>query len=116
MAVKNTSIDLKKVKFGKNGLVPVIAQDYESGEVLMLAYANKEALEATLETRKVVFYSRSKKRLWLKGESSENYLHVVRVVADCDYDSLLIEARPAGPTCHTGAYSCFHNVLMEVDS
>lgn len=107
---------LDKLDFEKlGGLMPAIVVDASNNQLLMQGFMNQEALEATLETRKVVFYSRSKKRLWLKGESSENYLHVVRVVADCDYDSLLIAARPAGPTCHTGAYSCFHNVLMEVD-
>ncbi|MBG9985075.1 phosphoribosyl-AMP cyclohydrolase [Aerococcaceae bacterium DSM 111022] len=108
---------LDKLDFEKlGGLMPAIVVDASNNQLLMQGFMNQEALEATLEAREVVFYSRSKKRLWLKGESSENYLHVVRVVADCDYDSLLIEARPAGPTCHTGAYSCFHNVLMEVDS
>ena len=91
----------------KNGLLPVIVQDAETGKVLMLGYMNQEALDITLKTDIVTFYSRSKKRLWKKGETSGNTLHFVSAYADCDGDALLIQAVPAGPTCHTGSRSCF---------
>ena len=90
-----------------NGLVPAIVQDSEDGTVLMVGFMNREALERTLAERQVIFWSRSKSRLWKKGETSGNVLHVVSIDADCDADSLLILARPAGPTCHTGERSCF---------
>ena len=97
------------VDFGKGqGLVPVIIQDDDTGEVLMLAYMNAEALERTLESRQVWFYSRSRAELWHKGETSGNYLNVRRVLIDCDEDSLLIRVQPMGPACHTGERSCFH--------
>ncbi len=94
-------------KFPDN-LVPVIVQDAASLKVLMLGYMNQEALEKTRETSKVTFFSRSKKRLWTKGETSENYLFVNDILLDCDRDTLLIKATPAGPTCHTGADTCFN--------
>jgi phosphoribosyl-ATP pyrophosphohydrolase/phosphoribosyl-AMP cyclohydrolase len=90
-----------------DGLVPAIVQDARSAQVLMLGYMNREALEATLASRRVTFFSRSKNRLWTKGESSGHFLDVVSVQADCDNDTLLITANPHGPTCHTGATSCF---------
>jgi len=90
-----------------NGLIPVIVQHELSLEVLMLGYMNQEALDATLKTGKVTFYSRSKQRLWTKGESSGNYLELVSYAPDCDKDSLLIKALPKGPTCHLGTDSCF---------
>ncbi len=97
------------VDFDKGqGLVPVIVQDDETHEVLMLAYMNKEALERTLESRQVWFYSRSRQELWHKGATSGNYLNVRRIFIDCDDDTLLIRAQPLGPACHTGERSCFH--------
>ncbi|HLW29488.1 MAG TPA: bifunctional phosphoribosyl-AMP cyclohydrolase/phosphoribosyl-ATP diphosphatase HisIE [Brumimicrobium sp.] len=90
-----------------NGLVPVVIQDNNTLQVLMLGYMNKEAFEKTKSEKRVTFFSRSKNRLWTKGESSENYLEVVDIQIDCDQDSLLIKAIPAGPTCHTGTTSCF---------
>lgn len=95
--------------FNKNpdGLIPAIIQHYATKQVLMLAYMNEEALQKTREENRVTFYSRSKKRLWTKGESSGNFLEVKSIVADCDKDTLLIKAEPVGPTCHTGEYSCF---------
>lgn len=90
-----------------NGLVPVIAQDSRTLQVLMLGYMNKEAYERTIESGKVTFYSRSKERLWVKGESSGNFLNVVHINEDCDQDALLIKVIPIGPTCHTGSTSCF---------
>ena len=96
------------IDFNKgDGLVPVIIQNAQTMQVLMLGYMNKEALDQTIETKKVTFYSRSKKRLWMKGESSGNILSVIDIKMDCDHDSLLIFANPKGPTCHTGSTSCF---------
>ncbi|BAO54306.1 bifunctional phosphoribosyl-AMP cyclohydrolase/phosphoribosyl-ATP diphosphatase HisIE [Nonlabens marinus] len=92
---------------GENGLLPVIVQDATNKQVLMLGYMNEEAFEKTTSEKRVTFYSRSKKRLWTKGESSENYLDVVSISTDCDSDSILIQANPQGPTCHTGKTSCF---------
>ncbi|MFQ1021971.1 bifunctional phosphoribosyl-AMP cyclohydrolase/phosphoribosyl-ATP diphosphatase HisIE [Avibacterium paragallinarum] len=98
------SIDWQKV----NGLLPVIVQNATTCEVLMLGYMNAEALEKTLAERKVTFYSRTKQRLWTKGETSGHFLNVVDMSLDCDNDTLLILADPIGETCHTGAESCFH--------
>lgn len=92
-----------------DNLLPAIVQDARSGKVLMQGYMNPEALEATLDSKKVTFYSRSKSRLWQKGESSGNTLNLVSVSADCDNDALLVLAHPVGPTCHTGAESCWFN-------
>ncbi len=103
-------INLEKINFKKlNGLVPAIIIDNSNNNVLMLGYMNKEAVEQTLEEGKVVFYSRTKQKLWMKGETSGNYLNVVSINTDCDNDTLLIYANPVGPTCHTGTYSCFSN-------
>jgi len=90
-----------------NGLVPVIIQDSITAQVLMLGYMNEEAYEKTIETKLVTFYSRSKKRLWTKGEESGNLLNLISISQDCDNDSLLILANPIGPTCHKGYTSCF---------
>lgn len=96
------------IDFSKgNGLVPVIIQDNNTLQVLMLGYMNKEAFEKTRADNKVTFYSRSKNRLWTKGEESGNYLEVISIQTDCDNDTILIKAKPAGPTCHTGSTSCF---------
>ena len=96
------------IDFNKgHGLVPVIIQNAQTMQVLMLGYMNKEAFDQTIKTKKVTFYSRSKKRLWMKGESSGNILSVIDIKMDCDHDSLLIFANPKGPTCHTGSTSCF---------
>jgi len=104
-------INLNKINFEKlNGLVPAIIVDESSNQVLMLGFMNKEALSQTMEKQKVVFYSRTKNRLWLKGETSKNYLNVVTIVSDCDEDTLLIFANPEGSTCHTGLYSCFAEI------
>lgn len=91
----------------RDGLVPAIVQDADSGGVLMLGYMNSGALQATLERRRVVFWSRSRKRLWEKGETSGHTLDLVDVLADCDQDTLLVLARPHGPVCHTGCRTCF---------
>lgn len=92
------------------GLLPVVVQHAVSGEVLMLGYMNGEALRMTQETGKVTFYSRTKQRLWTKGETSGNFLNVVSITPDCDNDTLLVMANPIGPTCHKGTSSCFGNV------
>ncbi len=90
------------------GLIPAIIQDAQTRKVLMLGYMNEEAYMKTLAEKRVTFFSRSKNRLWTKGETSENYLDVVDVAVDCDQDTILIQANPAGPTCHTGADTCFN--------
>ena len=91
-----------------NGLVPCVVQDSKTLKVLMLGFMNEEALKKTQHEKRVTFYSRSKKRLWTKGESSGNYLEVVEILEDCDNDTLLIKAIPQGPVCHTGADTCFN--------
>jgi phosphoribosyl-ATP pyrophosphohydrolase/phosphoribosyl-AMP cyclohydrolase len=98
-----------EVNFGKSsdGLVPAIVQDADTKKVLMLGYMNQEALEKTKDGGKVVFYSRSKRRLWTKGEESGNFLLVRHIAVDCDQDTLLIKAEPLGPVCHTGADTCW---------
>jgi phosphoribosyl-ATP pyrophosphohydrolase/phosphoribosyl-AMP cyclohydrolase len=97
-----------KIDFNKeNGLVPVIIQDAKSAQVLMLGYMNEEALEKTKAEKRVTFFSRSKNRLWTKGETSGNFLNVVDLQIDCDQDTILIKANAVGPTCHTGSVSCF---------
>ena len=102
-------IDIESLDFKKgDGLIPAIIQDADNFQVLMLGYMNKEALQQTLEEEHVTFYSRSKERLWTKGETSGNFLELVDIQEDCDNDTLLILAKPHGPTCHTGEQSCFH--------
>ena len=93
--------------FQKSDLIPVIIQDADSKEVLMLGFTNKEAVELTLKTKTAWFWSRSRQTLWNKGESSGHYLHVKAIFTDCDTDTLLYLCRPDGPACHTGADSCF---------
>lgn len=105
-------IDVSKINFEKlNGLVPAIVVDNKTDKVLMLGFMNQESLKKTIEIGKATFYSRSKKSLWTKGETSGNFLLVKEIITDCDNDSLLICADPVGPVCHTGNYSCFsiHN-------
>lgn len=97
-----------EIDFSKgSGLVPVIIQDDKTSAVLMLGYMNKEAYDKTMEDKIVTFWSRSKERLWRKGETSGNFLHLVSSHVDCDSDTLLLRIKPQGPTCHTGSYSCF---------
>jgi len=96
------------IDFNKtNGIVPVIIQNYQNQQVLMLGYMNEEAFAKTQEEGKVTFFSRSKNRLWTKGETSGNFLFVKDILIDCDYDTILIKADPVGPTCHTGSTTCF---------
>lgn len=104
-----------------NGLVPVIIQDEQTLEVLMLGYMNEEAYQKTKQEQKVTFFSRTKNRLWTKGEESGNFLHVKSISIDCDNDTLLIKAKPVGPTCHTGSRSCFktdfnQNFIFELEN
>jgi phosphoribosyl-ATP pyrophosphohydrolase/phosphoribosyl-AMP cyclohydrolase len=93
-----------------DGLLPAVVQHARTGKVLMLGYMNAAALRVTLDSKRVTFFSRSKNRLWTKGETSGNFLHVVALGADCDNDSLLVQADPDGPTCHNGSESCFGDV------
>lgn len=103
-----TEVEPDALDWSKNGgLLPAICQDALSGEVLMLAYMNREALDATREQGQAVFYSRSKQRLWRKGETSGNVLEIESIAADCDADTLLLRVRPQGPACHLGTRSCF---------
>ena len=102
----NTSIDISMIHFDEKGLVPAIVQE-ENGEVLMLAYMNEESLKKTLETGFTWFYSRSRKKLWRKGETSGNVQQVKEISYDCDGDTLLVRVHQAGVACHTGTYSCF---------
>ena len=106
-------IELDSIKYDEKGLVPVVVQAEDSKEVLMLGYMNKESLQKTIETKKAWFYSRKRKKLWQKGETSGNYLEVKDILYDCDEDTLLIKVIPKGPTCHTGNYSCFYRKLLE---
>ena len=101
-------IDIDAIDWTKgDGLVPAIIQDVASGQVLMLGYMDRAALDATLSSGKVTFFSRSKNRLWVKGETSGHWLDFVSAEMDCDNDALLVQASPQGPTCHTGSVSCF---------
>jgi len=95
------------IKFDNTGLVPIIIQDYLNLKVLMLGYMNQEALTKTLEEKKVTFFSRSKNRLWTKGETSGNFLELINWKLDCDQDTILIQAKALGPTCHNGTTTCF---------
>jgi phosphoribosyl-AMP cyclohydrolase / phosphoribosyl-ATP pyrophosphohydrolase len=97
-----------KINFSKtDGLVPCIVQDFKTRQVLMLGFMNEEAYQKTLREKRVTFFSRSKQRLWTKGETSGNFLDVVDVLIDCDQDTILIKANPVGPVCHTGSDTCF---------
>ena len=102
-------IDIEKLKFDKDGLIPAIVVDTVTKKVLTLAYMNKESLKITMEKNLTCFWSRSRQELWLKGETSGNYQHVVSITADCDFDALVIEVEKDGPACHLGTDSCFHN-------
>ncbi|WP_010134788.1 bifunctional phosphoribosyl-AMP cyclohydrolase/phosphoribosyl-ATP diphosphatase HisIE [Ochrovirga pacifica] len=102
-----------EIKFDENGLAPAIIQDAETKNVLMLGYMNQEAFDKTLEINKVTFFSRSKQRLWTKGEESGNFLELVSIKNDCDKDTLLIQVKPKGPTCHKGDDTCWAGVNHE---
>ena len=104
---------MEDLNFNEKALIPAIIQDDETNQVLMLGYMNKEALEKTLEGPDVWFYSRSRQEMWHKGETSGNYLKVRSVMKDCENNSLLVRAKPMGPTCHTGNVTCFYREYSE---
>ena len=106
---------IKNIKFNKNGLIPAIAQDADSGEVLMLGYMNEEALRRTLASGEAWFYSRSRKELWHKGETSGSSIKVHSIWKDCDSDTILIKGKASGPVCHTGNATCFFQQLTKQD-
>jgi len=108
MSEGSTVALFKEIKKNSDGLVPVIVQDDESGEVLMLAYMNEEALEKTIQLGKTYFYSRSRNKLWCKGESSGHTQEVLKIYIDCDHDTLLVRVKQNVAACHTGYYSCFY--------
>ena len=109
-------LNIDKLKFDDNGLIPAIIIDYYTKEVLTLAYMNKESLEISLKEGKTCFYSRSRKELWRKGETSKNYQHIQNIKSDCDNDALVIEVIKDGPACHTGAESCFINEVYQKEN
>ncbi len=108
-------LDIKQLKFDDNGLIPAILVDSVSKEVLMMAYMNEESLKITMEKKLACFYSRSRKEIWLKGETSGNYQKVVSITADCDSDALVVVVEPMGPACHKGTKSCFNYPVFEND-
>ena len=104
---------IEKLKFDDKGLIPAIVTDADTGKVLTLAYMNKESLKISMEKGLTCFYSRSRQELWLKGETSGNYQHIVSITADCDFDALNVVVRKDGPACHTGTDSCFNTTIFE---
>src|SRR5450432_1712240 len=114
---KNYADVIRRIDFSKSGsgLGPVIVQDSSTNVVLMLGFMNKEALQETIDSKLVTFYSRSKQRLWVKGETSKNFLHLIDIKTDCDFDTLLIKAKPDGIVCHTGAETCFNETNTSDD-
>ena len=108
-------INIDELKFDSNGLIPAIVVNSATKKVLTLAYMNRESLEISLEKGLTCFWSRSRQELWLKGETSGNYQHIISITADCDKDALVVMVRPDGPACHLGTESCFENKLWESD-
>ncbi|MBP3849165.1 MAG: bifunctional phosphoribosyl-AMP cyclohydrolase/phosphoribosyl-ATP diphosphatase HisIE [Pyramidobacter sp.] len=106
-------VTIDELKFDEKGLIPAIVVDADTQRVLTLAYMNRESLRITLEKKLTCFWSRSRSELWLKGETSGNYQHVVSITADCDKDALVVRVHPDGPACHLGTTSCFENPLLE---
>ena len=104
---------MMELKWNSDGLIPTVVQDYKTGEVLMVAYMNKDSLKQTLETKKASFYSRSRKKSWIKGETSGHVQHVKEILADCDQDTLIIKVEQVGGACHLGYKTCFVNLLDE---
>ena len=108
-------VEIANLKFDEKGLIPAVVQDADTRAVVMLAYMNRESLQKTMETGYTWFWSRSRQELWNKGATSGNLQQVVRLTYDCDGDALLVEAKLAGPACHTGEYSCFHHPFWETN-
>ncbi len=108
-------IDIDKLKFDEKGLIPAIVVDSVTKKVLTLAYMNKESLQISIEKQLTCFYSRSRQELWLKGETSGNYQHIVSITSDCDNDALIVVVEPDGPACHLGTTSCFNNEVFQSD-
>ncbi len=109
-------IDINALKFGEKGLIPAVVVDSVTKKVLTVAYMNKESLEISMEKGLTCFYSRSRNELWLKGETSGNYQHIVSITADCDNDALVVVVEKDGPACHKGTDSCFNNTLWQSDT
>mgnify|MGYP001768906087 CR=1 FL=1 len=110
--MKKTKFDYKSLKFDAKGLIPAIIQDYKNGEVLMLAYMNRESIKRTVKLGKTCFWSRSRKEYWVKGMTSGHFQFVKSIAYDCDMDTLLIKARQVGAACHTGNRSCFYRRII----
>jgi len=108
-------INMNELKFDEKGLIPAIVVDAVTKQVLTLAYMNKESLQISMEKELTCFWSRSRNELWLKGETSGNYQHIVSITADCDKDALIVVVEPDGPACHLGTHSCFENPLFQSD-
>jgi len=108
-------INIEELKFDENGLIPAIVVDAENGKVLTLAYMNRESLRISMEKGLTCFWSRSRQELWLKGETSGNYQHIVSITADCDRDALVVKVEKDGPACHLGTESCFNDLVWESD-
>ncbi len=108
-------IDIEKLKFDEKGLIPAIVVDSITKKVLTLAYMNRESLQISIEKQLTCFYSRSRQELWLKGETSGNYQHIVSITSDCDNDALIVVVEPDGPACHLGTTSCFNNEVFQSD-
>jgi phosphoribosyl-ATP pyrophosphohydrolase/phosphoribosyl-AMP cyclohydrolase len=106
-------LNIDELKFDENGLIPAIVTDAVTGQVLTLAYMNRESLKISMEKELTCFWSRSRQTLWLKGETSGNYQHIVSITADCDRDALVVKVEPDGPACHTGTVSCFTAPVFE---
>ncbi len=116
MAMSSREELLAAVQFNADGLVPAIAQQQGSGEVLMMAWMNRESLEQTLDTGQATYYSRSRARLWTKGEESGNTQFVLNIATDCDGDTLLLQVEQTGPACHTGTRTCFDSTTFELSA
>lgn len=102
---------LQKLKFNENGLIPAIAQDYQTGEVLMMAWMNEESLKLTIETKFATYFSRSRNSLWKKGDTSGHFQELISIMSDCDFDCILLKVKQVGVACHTGKRSCFFNKI-----
>lgn len=106
-------VSWERFKLGQDGLIPCIVQDFRTGQVLMLAYMNREAYEMTCATGRMTYYSRSRQSIWIKGETSGHYQYVHSLSADCDWDTLLARVEQVGAACHTGSYSCFFRTITD---